>query len=406
MIRKATVPTPDLGRHRMIHQLPLQVLLQLQLRPPGRVKPLQVMILFRSPGRVVVLSYVSASASGPPDTEKVLRVLYLFAGVPRKRDMTSCLRVLCDERNWKLAMECIDIKRKPRVDLSHSKQRRKILDKVRDSCYDASLISPPCSTFSRAVWANFRGPRPVRSYKDPRGLDKLTAAERDRAILGNIFADFSWEVIKIAATSSLPFLLLEQPEDLGAMRYGPFEGQRPASMWQWPQFHEMLGRYDFRTCVFHQGNLGCDYPKPTRLWLRAKPDLPGFCYEGPPSFDKSGFYLGPLPLAKGMGSIRNRKATGPFQTSGTECWPARMCQWIAALLVESQPPPATTATKEDIAETAMATESGHPVCEPEGSRLLGGRAPLDTARFLAFERITTMVAGYAPRGAGLTIGES
>ncbi len=215
----------------------------------------------------------------------------------------------------------------------------------------------------------------MRSYKNPRGLDKLTAAERDRAILGNIFADFSWEVINMAATSSLPFLLLEQPEDLGAMRYGPFEGQRPASMWQWPQFHEMLGRYDFRTCVFHQGNLGCDYPKPTRIWLRAKPDLPGFCYEGPPSFDKSGFYLGPLPLAKGMGSIRKRKATGPFQTSGTECWPARMCQWIATLLVESQPPPATTATKGDTAETAIATEPGYPVCEPEGSRLLGGEGP-------------------------------
>ena len=40
-------------------------------------------------------------------------------------------------------------------------------------------ISPPCATFPRATWATRRGPRPIRSLAEPRGLAKLTAKERD-----------------------------------------------------------------------------------------------------------------------------------------------------------------------------------------------------------------------------------
>ena len=61
--------------------------------------------------------------------------------------------------------------------------------------------------------------RPVRSYEKLRGLDKLTASERDRCTLGNIFADFTWEVIEIAIDVEISFLLLEQLEDLGR---GPY----------------------------------------------------------------------------------------------------------------------------------------------------------------------------------------
>ena len=127
------------------------------------------------------------------------------------------------------------------------------------------------------------------------------------------------------------FVLLEQPEDLGAMAYGPRAGQRPASMWQWPAFADIFAKPDWKTFAVHQGNLGAGYPKPTRLLIRAAVELrfPSFCYMGPPSFDAKGFYIGPLPMAKGMGSIRNRQSTGPFKTSGTEMRPAKMCQWIS-----------------------------------------------------------------------------
>ena len=150
-------------------------------------------------------------------------------------------------------------------------------------------------------------------------------AERRRCILGNIFADFTWEVLTLASATQLNFVLLEQPEDLDAMAYGPHAGERPASMWQWPAFADITAKSDWKTFAFHQGNLGAGYPKPTRLLILARGgfQLPPFCYLGPPSFDDKGFYVAPLPMAKGMGSIRGRQSHGPFKTSGTEMWPAR-----------------------------------------------------------------------------------
>ena len=146
--------------------------------------------------------------------------------------MTQCLQQLATD--YKVRMNCVDIQRKPSVDLAKSKERRKLLDRIRAKEFDAILLSPPCSTFSRAPWANFKGPRPVRSAAKPRGFDQLTVAERDRCILGNIFADFTWEVVELAIDVHVSFLLLEQPEDLGRLATGPYKGQRPASMWQWP----------------------------------------------------------------------------------------------------------------------------------------------------------------------------
>ena len=302
--------------------------------------------------------------------------------------MQSCLKQLCATEGLNLEMLCVDIKRKPWIDLSHTRERDKLKEQIRRDAFDAIIISPPCSTFSRACWANQRGPRPVRSCRSPRGLDTLTAAERRRCILGNIFADFTWEVLTLASATQLSFVLLEQPEDLGAMAYGPHAGERPASMWQWSAFADISAKPDWKTFAFHQGNFWAGYPKPTRLLIFAKKSfrLPSFCYEGPPLFDKKGFYLGPLPMAKGMGSIRNRQAQGPFKTSGTEMWPAKMCQWIASLLLSAWASSAATASadvpdtqskedKEATLDTAEEPADIFPICQPEGDRILGGFGP-------------------------------
>ena len=302
--------------------------------------------------------------------------------------MQSCLKQLCATEGLNLEMLCVDIKRKPCIDLSHTRERDKLKEQIRRDAFDAIIISPPCSTFSRACWANHRGPRPVRSYKSPKGLDTLTAAERRRCILGNIFADFTWQVLTLASATQLSFVLLEQPEDLGAMSYGPHAGERPASMWQWPAFADITTKPDCKNFAFHQGNFGAGYPKPTRLLIFARQAvrLPSFCYEGPPLFDKKGFYLGPLPMAKGMGSIRNRQAQGPFKTSGTEMWPAKMCQWIATWLLSAWASSAATASadvpdtqakenKEAALETAGEPADTFPICQPEGERILGGFGP-------------------------------
>ena len=115
--------------------------------------------------------------------------------------MQSCLKQLCATEGLNLEMLCIDIKRKPWIDLSQSRERDRLLEQIKQGKFDAIIVSPPCSTFSRACSANHKGPRPIRSYRSPKGLDTLTAAERRRCILGNIFADFTWEVLTLASAT-------------------------------------------------------------------------------------------------------------------------------------------------------------------------------------------------------------
>ena len=168
--------------------------------------------------------------------------------------MATCLQQLAGAWALNLKTECVDVKRSAKHDLSLPKVRQSYLDRIAAKEFDAVLLSPPCASFSRAPWANFRGPRPVRSYECPRGLQTLTPAERDRAILGNIFADFSYEVA-LVADGAATFLAMEQPEDLGALASGPHEGLRPASMWQWPQLADLLAK-GLRTVAFHQASFG------------------------------------------------------------------------------------------------------------------------------------------------------
>ena len=219
--------------------------------------------------------------------------------------MATCLQQLAGAWTLNLKTECVDVKRSAKHDLSLAKVRQSYLNRIAAKEFDAVLLSPPCASFSRAPWANFRGPRPVRSYDSPRGLQTLTPAERDRAILGNIFADFSYEVATLVADGAATFFAMEQPEDLGALASGPHEGLRPASMWQWPQLADLLSK-GLRTVAFHQASFGTPYAKPTRLLLRTSLPMPDCVYEGVPCYDTKGCYTGPLPSAKGSVGLCSR----------------------------------------------------------------------------------------------------
>ena len=263
---------------------------------------------------------------------KPLKVLYLFSGTPRRLDMATCLQQLAGAWTLNLKTECVDVKRSAKHDLSLAKVRQSYLNRIAAREFDAVLLSPPCASFSRAPWANFRGPRPVRSYDSPRGLQTLTPAERDRAILGNIFADFSYEVATLVADGAATFFAMEQPEDLGALASGPHEGLRPASMWQWPTFSRrgyalwrftrlalappMLSRH--ASCCGHR------YPCQT---VSMKECL---------AMTQKAATLVHCPLLRVMGLCSKlRQATGAFRTSGSEQWPAKLCQWLSAMLVST-----------------------------------------------------------------------
>ena len=137
------------------------------------------------------VSAVETTSGKQATPARKLRALYLFAGKPRKWDMRDCLIKLGYENGGDIHVDCVDLQRKPWTDLSKKREREKIRRLIRSGIYDAILLSPPCSTFSRAPWVNFKGPRPVQSYAKPRGSDTLTGSERRRCLPGNIFADFT-----------------------------------------------------------------------------------------------------------------------------------------------------------------------------------------------------------------------
>ena len=140
--------------------------------------------------------------------------------------------------------------------------------------------------------------------------------------LKEILADFTWEVIELACEIEVRFLLLEQLEDLGRLAKGRYKGQRPASMWQWPQFRKVLASYPVATLALHQSSFVCQANKAERAT-----EFPDF-----------------------------------------------MCQWIAFMLLESCTAAATTAQEGD---TATGEDPpSYPICGPEGPRTQGGRTSL------------------------------
>ena len=211
----------------------------------------------------------------------------------------------------------MDILRKPFTDLSNPRTQTSFLERVRDGSYFAVILSPPCSTFSRAPWRNRRGPRPIRSHDYPDGLPGLRWAERRKARLGNTLADFSLRTATAALDLPCAFALLEQPEDLGAVAIG----RRPSSMWQRPLFQAVVGHPNAQHVVFHQADFGTPYPKPTRLLLRTRQALPAGMRSGLPNFDSQGFYTGPLPrhpTARPMQPLRRPALAHPVLKSGPQ----------------------------------------------------------------------------------------
>ena len=51
--------------------------------------------------------------------------------------MQSCLKQLCATEGLNLEMLCIDIKRKPWIDLSQSRERDKLLEQIKQGKFDA-----------------------------------------------------------------------------------------------------------------------------------------------------------------------------------------------------------------------------------------------------------------------------
>ncbi len=88
---------------------------------------------------------------------RVLRVLYVFAGLKRKNSVADYLRKKAAKFHVQVEIHEVDIQRSRRMDLTSPRVQRRHLQAIDSGVYDAVILTPPCSTFSRAVWANDRG---------------------------------------------------------------------------------------------------------------------------------------------------------------------------------------------------------------------------------------------------------
>ena len=188
------------------------------------------------------------------------------------------------------------------------------------------IVSPPCSTFSRArfQWRKYPGPRPLRNRTWPKGFPWLS---NENAQIVEEANDFILQCVKACtiAVQSGGWYLWEHPEDLGLV-----QDEVPGSIWQWPELHELLSFSSGTSFAIHQCHFGALTPKPTRFLCNFKISYKR-CYFGLPKFDSRFKYLGPLPAKCGhkhvhklMGKTANR-----WNTSPSASYPEGLCKFIA-----------------------------------------------------------------------------
>jgi len=275
-----------------------------------------------------------------------LRVIYLFSGAGRKGSFGECLRKEARKRTLPLVVSEMDVANaRRRHNFLQPAVRRKILKLIEDGGADAIVASPPCATFSRARWANRRGPKPLRSSKFLRGFLRMREGDRKKTEEANLLVDFTLTALR-AMLQKGGFILLEHPEDLGRSP----EGGVPGSIWRWDQTASLANQAGVIWGAFFQNSFGAPYLKPTRL-LGNFPGLGDLLFDGPPSFDERDWYLGPLPPKREATTSLIGKEGEKFKTEAAAAWPALLCSKLASLLldglVSSTPAPGKTLAKGD-----------------------------------------------------------
>ena len=225
----------------------------------------------------------------------------------------------------------LDIQRDKKCDFTRQMVQKEWLQRIDQGEFHAVILTPPCSTYSRASWANDRGPYTLRSRRYPRGFPWNSFTRKQKAQLGTVLAEFSFEAFKRQLRHGE--VVMEQPEDLGKTKEEKIPGDCPASMWQMPQFAALLQQPGVRTVVFPQLSFGTASVKPTRFLMKLQGDLHQAMYEGPPQFDSSWRYTGPLPPMSGEPLI-GRDQHG-FKTAQAAAWPPALCEWVASKIFTS-----------------------------------------------------------------------
>ena len=237
--------------------------------------------------------------------------------------MASYVKQLAKKFHFRVEVIEVDIRYSSRADFTQLGVQRKWLSFISKGGADALLVTPPCSTFSRAHWANDEGPLPLRSQLCPRGFTWNSKGRQFKAWQGSTLADFSFGAMEAQ---------LSHPDRVAIIR-PRVPGHQPASMWQWPQHEALAALPGVDSLVLAQVDFGSTSPKPTRLLLRVPGPLHSEMYVGPPQFDTQGFYTGPLPRKEGTPLIGKHK--GVYRTAAAAEWPPPLCKWAAQQILLS-----------------------------------------------------------------------
>lgn len=116
-----------------------------------------------------------------------MRILHLFCGERRKTSVTSVL-----QRDAFAHQFSVDI---TEIDMANSVEQEGTLLQLSQGHFDAVLITPPSSSWSRVRSANFKGPPMLRSTTHPWGFPWAAKKFQTEILLDNMLVDFLIKVI-------------------------------------------------------------------------------------------------------------------------------------------------------------------------------------------------------------------
>ena len=150
-------------------------------------------------------------------------------------------------------------------DLDNDKVWDDILIRIRAGAYAAIVVSPSCSTFSRATFNRTRGPPPMRSAKHPWGFPWIMGRRRSKLRTANRLVKKA--ILACAAGDEVGTLyVLEFPEDLGVK-----QGRHPASIWQLACTKNLAAASNAHRIALYQHWFGAPFLKPTGLLTTCTP---------------------------------------------------------------------------------------------------------------------------------------
>ena len=200
----------------------------------------------------------------------------------------------------------VDVINGQEQDLDDDRVWDDILIRIRAGAYKAIIVSPPCSTFSRATLNRSRGPPPMRSSKYPWGFPWILGKRRSKLRQANRLVKKAILACAAGAEVGTPYVL-EFPEDLGSK-----QGRRQASIWQLACTKKLAETTGGHRIALYQRWFGTPFLKPTGLLTSCTPTYK-LSLIGWPRFDSQGRYLGPLSYEHAVPMALGAENTAPRQ---------------------------------------------------------------------------------------------